>query len=234
MEKLKNLCHDIGIELDDIALKRFDTYMKLVIEWNDKINLTSITDRDEFIVKHLYDSLTLLSNIDVNQKCKIIDVGTGAGFPGIPLKIARPDIDLTLLDSLNKRLVFLQEQVLATLDLTATVVHGRAEDCSKKADFREKYDIAASRAVSNLSSLSEYCLPFVKVGGIFAPMKGPDVVEEVNSALNAIKILGGELKGINTLRLPDNSGRSIVVIKKINRTPEKYPRRGVKINKNPL
>lgn len=234
MEKLKNLCHDIGIELDDIALKRFDTYMKLVIEWNDKINLTSITDRDEFIVKHLYDSLTLLSNIDVNQKCKIIDVGTGAGFPGIPLKIARPDIDLTLLDSLNKRLVFLQEQVLATLDLTATVVHGRAEDCSKKADFREKYDIAASRAVSNLSSLSEYCLPFVKVGGIFAPMKGPDVVEEVNSALNAIKILGGELKEINTLRLPDNSGRSIVVIKKIKKTPEKYPRRGVKINKNPL
>lgn len=234
MEKLKNLCHDIGIELDDIALKRFDTYMKLVIEWNDKINLTSITDRDEFIVKHLYDSLTLLSNIDVNQKCKIIDVGTGAGFPGIPLKIARPDIDLTLLDSLNKRLVFLQEQVLATLDLTATVVHGRAEDCSKKADFREKYDIAASRAVSNLSSLSEYCLPFVKVGGIFAPMKGPDVVDEVNSALNAIKILGGELKGINTLRLPDNSGRSIVVIKKIKKTPEKYPRRGVKINKSPL
>lgn len=234
MEKLKNLCHDIGIELDNLALKRFDTYMKLVMEWNDKINLTSITDRDEFIIKHLYDSLTLLSNIDVKQKCKIIDVGTGAGFPGIPLKIARPDIELTLLDSLNKRLVFLQDQVLTSLDLTARVVHGRAEDCSKMSDYREKYDIATSRAVSNLSSLSEYCLPFVKVGGIFAPMKGPDVVEEVNSALNAIKILGGELKGINTLSLPDNSGRSIVVIKKIKKTPEKYPRRGVKINKNPL
>lgn len=234
MEKFKNLCLDLGIELDEKSLNQFETYMNLVIEWNDKINLTSITDREEFIIKHLYDSLTLLANLDIKENCKVIDVGTGAGFPGIPLKIARPDIDLTLLDSLNKRVIFLQDHVLKSLNLSAEVIHGRAEDYSKKAEYREKYDLSVSRAVSNLSSLSEYCMPFVKIGGVFASMKGPNAEGEVNSAENSIRILGGKLENIKKLSLPDNSGRSIVVIKKINKTPEKYPRRGVKISKNPL
>lgn len=234
MERLRNYCRNIGIVLDDTALQRFSTYMSLVIEWNEKINLTSITDEEEFIIKHFYDSLTLLGNLDIKIGAKIIDVGTGAGFPGIPLKIARPDIDLTLLDSLNKRLVFLDEQVLKRLDLTARIVHGRAEECSKNTEFREKYDIATSRAVANLSSLSEYCIPFVKVGGVFVSMKGSNFYDEVNSAKNAVEILGGRLKRIEELELPDRSGRSIVIIDKVRNTPQKYPRRGVKISKNPL
>ena len=234
MEQLKKYCGEIGITLDDLALKRFNNYMRLVIEWNQKINLTSITDKDEFIVKHFFDSLTLIKVMDIKNGSKIIDVGTGAGFPGIPLKIARPDIEITLLDSLNKRMVFLQNEVLPTLGLTAEVIHGRAEDLSKNTQYREKFDFAVSRAVANLSSLSEYCIPFVKVGGSFISMKGPDSEEEINSAANAIRILGGKLSSTVPFILPDGSGRTIAVINKIKSTPDKYPRRGVKINKQPL
>lgn len=234
MERLRNYCNENGIKLDDTALMRFEKYMRLVVEWNEKINLTSITDENEFIVKHFYDSLTLLSTIDIKEGAKIIDVGTGAGFPGIPLKIARPDIQLTLLDSLNKRLVFLQEQVLNSIGLEAEIIHGRAEDISKNVNYREQFDIAVSRAVANLSSLSEYCIPYVKIGGFFVSMKGPDSGDEIKSAEKAVKTLGGRLDMVENLTLPDGSGRSIVVIDKIKKTPEKYPRRGVKINKNPL
>lgn len=234
MNELRDLCSDLNIELDEMALERFEIYMNLVIEWNNKINLTAITDRNEFIIKHIYDSLTLISKLNIKQGSSIIDIGTGAGFPGIPLKIARPDINITLLDSLNKRVVFLRDQVLKNIGLDATVVHGRAEEYSRKNEFREQYDFSVSRAVANLSSLSEYCIPFVKVGGIFASMKGPDVKDEVEQSLNAFSSLGGVLERIDTLTLPDNSGRSIVVVKKIRKTPEKYPRRGVKINKSPL
>lgn len=234
MKKLRNLCCDLNIELDEVALERFEIYMNLVIEWNNKINLTAITDKDEFIIKHIYDSLTLISKLNIEKECSIIDIGTGAGFPGIPLKIARPDINITLLDSLNKRIVFLREQVLKNIGLDATVIHGRAEEYSRINEYREQYDLSVSRAVANLSSLSEYCIPFVKVGGIFVSMKGPDVKEEVEQSLNAFSSLGGSLKKVDTLTLPDNSGRSIVVVKKIRKTPEKYPRRGVKINKSPL
>ena len=163
-----------------------------------------------------------------------LDVGTGAGFPGIPLKIVRPDIQLTLLDSLNKRIVFISDVVMPGIGLNAEAVHGRAEDFSKQAKYREKYDFAVSRAVANLSALSEYCIPFVKKGGEFISMKGPDVHEELSSAQNAVQVLGGEVSEVKNLSLPDNSGRSIVIIKKVKNTPEKYPRRGVKINKNPL
>lgn len=234
MEKLRYLCNDIGIILDDTALKRFNDYMNLVVEWNSKINLTSITEKNEFIIKHFYDCLTVLSKVEIPQGASMIDVGTGAGFPGIPLKIARPDINLTLLDSLNKRLVFLNDYVLKSLGLCAQVVHGRAEECSRKDEFRERFDFATSRAVANLSSLSEYCIPYVKVGGAFISMKGPDTSDEVNNAENAIKILGGKVNRVDELKLPDDSGRSIIVIDKIKSTPEKYPRRGVKINKSPL
>ncbi len=234
MEKLRELCKVINVQLDDIALNRFEKYMNLVIEWNEKINLTAITDRQEFIVKHFYDSITLLSCIDLKQGAKVIDIGTGAGFPGVPLKIVRPDIELTLLDSLNKRIVFLSDVVMPCIGLSAETIHGRAEDFSKQAKYREKYDLAVSRAVANLSALSEYCIPFIKKGGEFISMKGPDVEVELNSAQNAVKVLGGEVSEVKNLTLPDNSGRSIVIIKKVNNTPEKYPRRGVKINKNPL
>ena len=234
MERLRELCKDIDVQIDDIALERFEKYMNLVIEWNEKINLTAITDRQEFIVKHFYDSISLLSCADIKKGAKVIDVGTGAGFPGIPLKIVRPDIQLTLLDSLNKRIVFISDVVMPGIGLNAEAVHGRAEDFSKQAKYREKYDFAVSRAVANLSALSEYCIPFVKKGGEFISMKGPDVHEELSSAQNAVQVLGGEVSEVKNLSLPDNSGRSIVIIKKVKNTPEKYPRRGVKINKNPL
>ncbi len=234
MEKLQLMCSKIGVSLDDTSIKRFNTYMRLVIEWNEKINLTAITDPEEFIVKHLYDSLTLLSAVQIENKSKIIDVGTGAGFPGIPLLIARPDIQLTLLDSLNKRVRFLKDYVLPEIGLCAEVIHGRAEDISKTSQYREKYDFAVSRAVANLSSLSEYCIPFVRVNGLFISMKGPNIQDELDNAGNAVNTLGGKVKKVKNLVLPDESTRNIVVIEKISKTPEKYPRRGVKISKNPL
>ena len=206
----------------------------MLTEWNEKINLTAITDKDEFIIKHFLDSLTILNSINIPHGSKVIDVGTGAGFPGIPLKIVRPDIQLTLLDSLKKRLVFLQDQVLASIRLEAEIIHGRAEDISRQSEYREAFDFAVSRAVANLSSLSEYCLPCVKVGGAFVSMKGPECDAEIVQAKNAVKVLGGKLNSVDNLMLPDNYGRSLVVIDKILNTPEKYPRRGVKINKKPL
>ena len=234
MQKLRELCKNINITLDETALERFRIYMNLVLEWNEKMNLTAITDRDEFIIKHFYDSITLLSCTDIKNGAKVIDIGTGAGFPGIPLLIVRPDIKLTLLDSLNKRILFLKETILPNLDLSAETIHGRAEDYSKLPQYRERYDYAVSRAVANLSALSEYCMPFVGKGGEFISMKGPDIHEELDIAQSAIRTLGGAVKEVRIMSLPDNSGRSIVIVKKINKTPDKYPRRGVKINKNPL
>ena len=234
MERLRYYCNEHGIALDDKAIFRFEKYMRLVLEWNEKINLTSITDENEFIIKHFYDSLTLLRTLDIKEGAKIIDIGTGAGFPGVPLKIARPDIELTLLDSLNKRLVFLEENVLPALEISAEIIHGRAEEVSEQSEYREIFDFAVSRAVANLASLSEYCIPFVKIDGVFAPMKGPESSEEIKQAANAIKVLGGKVDMVENLTLPDGSGRSIVVIDKIKHTPDKYPRRGIKISKNPL
>ena len=234
MERLVNYCKTIGVELDEKALDRFEKYMSLVIEWNEKINLTSITNRDEFIVKHFCDSLSLLGKLDFPKGARVIDIGTGAGFPAIPMKIAHPDLEITMLDSLNKRLVFISEQVLPTLGLECETVHGRAEELSKTKPYRESFDFAVSRAVANLSALSEYCMPFVKVGGVFAAMKGFDCEDEISAAENAVATLGGEFGDAIRFRLPDDSGRCIVVIDKTEQTPAKYPRRGVKINKNPL
>lgn len=234
MEKLVSFCREMGVELDELALERLEKYMKLVIEWNEKINLTSITERDEFIVKHFCDSLSLLGKLNIKQGASVIDIGTGAGFPAIPLKIARPDLNITMLDSLNKRLVFIKEQVLPAIELDAEVIHGRAEELSKAKPYRESFDCCVSRAVANLSALSEYCLPFVKVGGTFAAMKGYDCGEELEAAENAISLLGGEFGDAVRFKLPDDSGRCILVIDKVSPTPAKYPRRGVKINKLPL
>lgn len=230
-EIIKKWCSENNIVISDNQLAQFEKYAALLKEWNEKMNLTAITDDEGIAVRHFIDSISLLKFYNI--KGKVIDIGTGAGFPGIPLKIMRPEIELTLLDSLNKRLVFLDE-VCRELKIKAELIHARAEEYSLKPEYREKYDFALSRAVANLPALCEYCIPYVKKGGMFISMKGPDGENELNASANAIKILGGKSTGITELTLPDGSSRMIIPITKENTTPAKYPRRGQKINKNPL
>lgn len=230
---LKDKAALYGVLLDDKALERFDIYAKLLVEWNEKINLTAITDPEGIVIKHFLDSLTIFSAVNIPEKAKIIDVGTGAGFPGIPMLIARPDLDITLMDSTNKRLNVIRD-ILEKLELTANVVHSRAEDAGKSADFREKYDFSTARAVSNLRDLSEYCLPFVKVGGAFISMKGAKAEEEIAEAKKAIKTLGGKIEAKKTFELEQTGERMIITVKKVSSTPPKFPRPSAKIAKNPL
>ncbi|MGN1458034.1 MAG: 16S rRNA (guanine(527)-N(7))-methyltransferase RsmG [Acutalibacteraceae bacterium] len=232
-EILEKWCAENNISISDTQKQKFETYAKLLSEWNEKINLTAITEDTEVAVKHFIDSITLLKYTDIKENASVIDIGTGAGFPGIPLKIMRDDINLTLLDSLNKRLVFLDE-VCNTIEIKAQTVHSRAEEGGQNPKFREKYDVAVSRAVANLPALCEYCMPYVKVGGVFISMKGSDGENELENAKNAIAILGGKTESCKTLTLPDGSTRTIITIKKIQPIPQKYPRRSVKINKQPL
>lgn len=222
-----------GIDLGEEALGRFQAYCDQLLEWNEKMNLTAIKEPQEVAVKHFVDSLSLLAHCPLEQGAKVIDIGTGAGFPGLPLKIARPDFRLTLLDSLNKRLTFLQG-LLDQLGLSAELIHARAEEGGKKPELREQFDLGTSRAVASLRLLAEYCLPYVKVGGVFAAMKGPDVAEELAEAKEAIRLLGGEVESVEEFLLPDGSGRSIVKIRKQRKTPPAYPRHGSKIAKKPL
>ena len=213
-------------KLDDEMLQRFEIYFKLLVEWNEKMNLTAITDEHGVAVKHFADSLTLYNFVDVKKNASIIDVGTGAGFPGVVLKIARPDIKLTLLDSLNKRLTFL-DTVLNNTGLDAELVHSRAEEGGKNKLYREKFDIAVSRAVARLNVLSEYCL--------FVAMKGPNADEELDGAKNALKLLGGKVEKVHKFNLPCDEGeRTIIVIKKVKPTPKQYPRISGKIKSQPL
>lgn len=230
---VKTECKKIGIELSDIQAEQFERYYELLIEWNEKINLTRITDREEVALKHFADSLTLVKHYEIKQNAKVIDVGTGAGFPGIPLKIIRPDISLTLLDSLNKRLNFLST-VCAEIGIEAELVHSRAEDDGRNPNLRESFDLAVSRAVARLNVLSEYCLPFVKVGGAFAAMKGPDAEEEIKEAENAVKILGGKIIKSDFFELGSAGGRTIVIAEKLSKTPKAYPRQSSKIKSKPL
>ncbi|MBQ8134847.1 MAG: 16S rRNA (guanine(527)-N(7))-methyltransferase RsmG [Clostridia bacterium] len=232
-EILKQWCDENKIEISDSQLSQFEKYAELLKEWNEKMNLTAITDDDGIAVKHFIDSIAVLKFHDLKNNKKVIDIGTGAGFPGIPLKIMRPGIRLTLLDSLNKRLVFLEE-VCKNLTLHTELIHARAEEYSLKPEYREQYDTAISRAVANLPALCEYCVPYVKVGGTFVSMKGPDGEKELKAAENAIKLLGAQKENICQTILPDASERTIITIKKIKNTPSKYPRRGQKINKSPL
>lgn len=222
-----------NIELTAQNISDFTLYCSLLLEWNEKMNLTAIKNPDEIAVKHFADSLSVLKYTDIKPGASIIDVGTGAGFPGIPLAIVRKDIHLTLLDSLNKRLVFLKE-VTQRLGIKADIVHMRAEEASHKPQYRERFDAAVSRAVAPLNILSEYCLPFVKVGGIFTAMKGPQLVSELEESKTAIKLLGGEVLANNSFNLSDGSTRNILTIKKISKTEKKYPRHGSKISKKPL
>ncbi len=231
---LSDIANKAGVCLDDTQLKQFSLYADLLVEWNKKMNLTAITAPDEIVTKHFVDSLYGLKVLG-NRKT-VIDVGTGAGFPGIPLKIAKPEISLTLLDSLNKRLTFLTE-VKKQLSLeNVECVHSRAEDgAASGTRLRESFDAAVSRAVANLSCLCEYCLPYVKRGGLFLAYKGPDVEEELANSQNAIELLGGEVSGVFTYTIPDTDiTHSVVVITKIKTTPEKYPRLQGKIQKKPL
>ena len=233
-ELLCESCRKIGVELNQAQLKQFMTYKDMLVEWNEKMNLTAITDDREIILKHFVDCLALCSAADMSGK-KIIDVGTGAGFPGVPVKIACPDIDITLLDSLNKRITFLNELTKA-LELEKTdCVHMRAEDGGNDKGLRESFDMCISRAVANLAVLCEYCLPFVRVGGMFISMKGPDVSQEISEAEKAIKVLGGEISEIKKVSIAETDiNHSLIIIKKIRSTPSKYPRKAGKVKKEPI
>lgn len=222
-----------GIEIDETAAKRLDRYAEMLVEWNEKINLTAITDPEGVVIKHFLDCALLLCHADLPEGARVIDVGTGAGFPGMVLKILRPDIKLTLLDGLNKRLIFLGE-VLRELGLDAETVHLRAEEAGKKAEFRESFDLVTARAVAELRTLYEYCLPLVKIGGIFVAMKGPSAEEEFKNAKKAKGILGGGEAVIKTETLTGEETRTFVITKKISQTPPKYPRISAKISKQPL
>ncbi len=230
---LKAEAEKIGVPLDETALKRLDIYAEMLVETNKTLNLTAITDPDEIVYKHFIDSLALLTCVDFKENAKVIDVGTGAGFPGVVLLIARPDLNMTLLDGTNKRLVFISN-VLNELDLKANVVHMRAELAGKDENFREQFDVVTARAVANLNTLSEYCMPFVKIGGYFAPMKSAKTDEEVATAKGAIKLLGGKIKEIKELNIDNCGERYVILTKKISQTPSKYPRASAQISKKPL
>lgn len=223
----------LGISISEKQLEQFISYYEMLIEKNKVMNLTAITDFDEVIEKHFIDSLNLFRFTDLKADKTIIDMGTGAGFPGIPLKIAFPNLKITLADSLNKRILFLND-VISELGLTdIDTVHGRAEDLAKDKTYRENYDICVSRAVANLSTLSEYCLPFVKIGGQFISYKSGDCDEEITNAKSAIFLLGGRLNQIQKFEINDNS-RSFVIIDKVNGTSKQYPRKAGLPSKKPL
>lgn len=224
---------EYGVTLSDEAVERFDIYARLLVERNKVMNLTAITESDEIVKKHFVDSLSLLSVVDIPENAKVIDVGTGAGFPGIPLMIARPDLRMTLLDSTRKRLGFIEE-VSHETSLEPELLHSRAEDAGKNENYRERYDLATARAVSNLRDLSEYCLPFVKKGGVFAPMKSAKADEEITQAKKAIHILGGRIEKKVSFDIGDVGSRTVIIIKKISQTPTKYPRPSAKMAKFPI
>ena len=230
---LKEKAEMFHVKLDDEALERFNIYGKLLVEWNEKINLTAITDPEGVTIKHFLDSLAIFRYVDISEGAKVIDVGTGAGFPGLAMLIARPDLDITLMDSTKKRLMVI-ENILDNIGLSANVVHSRAEEAGQNKDYREKYDFSTARAVTNLRDLAEYCLPFVKVGGSFIPMKSAKAQEEIAEGKKAIHVLGGQILKQDTFDLLDCGERTIINVKKISSTPAKYPRPSAKIAKNPI
>lgn len=219
-----------SLELTEEKYDKFSSYADFLVEYNKNVNLTAITEPREILVKHFIDSCLILKYVNIPQNSSLIDVGTGAGFPSVPLKIMRPDLNLTLLDSLAKRIIFL-EKLCDLIEIDAECVHGRAEDVAKMAEYREKFDFSCARAVANLSVLSEYCIPFVKIGGTFIAMKGPN--ENPSDSESAIHILGGDVSQVHNYPL-ENDSRIIVEIKKLSQTPTKYPRNSSQIKKKSL
>lgn len=235
MSRLTELLEQTGVEITDAQLEKLNRYKELVLEWNQKFNLTAITDDEEFDIKHFYDCLLPLKEAEVKEAKSIIDIGTGAGFPGIPLAIMMPEASFLLLDSLKKRIGFL-EVVIEELGLNKVkAIHARAEELGRSPKYREKYDLCISRAVASLDTLSEYCIPFVKVGGYFVSMKGSSGMEEVKEAKNAIEQLGSKLKSAKEYELIEGDHkRFLVIVEKTKNTPKKYPRAGGKPKSKPL
>lgn len=223
----------LGISLTDEQLSLFGKLSELLVEQNKTMNLTAITDPDGIAVKHFADSISALSAYEFAEGAKVLDVGTGAGFPSIPLLIARPDLKMTMIDSTAKKLRYVASTI-ETLGLSAEVLHTRAEEAGQNREYRETFDIVCSRAVAALNVLCEYCLPFVKVGGVFLAMKAAKVQEEIADAKNSIKTLGGKIVAEKSFTLSDGGERTIVVIKKISQVPSKYPRVSAQIAKKPL
>ncbi|MBO5384345.1 MAG: 16S rRNA (guanine(527)-N(7))-methyltransferase RsmG [Ruminococcus sp.] len=219
-----------NLVLSEELYRKLDIYADFLVEYNQNVNLTALTKPHDILYKHFIDSILLALYVDIKENSRIIDVGTGAGFPSVPIKLFRPDVKITLLDSLNKRIVFLQK-LCEKLEIDAEFVHGRAEDISKNTEYREKFDISCARAVANMSLLSELCIPFVKIGGIFTAMKGP--TEDIMLGSNAVDILGGTIESIKEYAIEDE-GRKVVVVRKISQTPTKYPRNSSQIKKKNL
>ena len=233
IEKINTQAQKLGINISNEQAEKFYLYTNMLLEWNEKINLTAITEQNEIIQKHFIDSLTI--NKYVNESASIIDVGTGAGFPGIPLKIVREDISVTLLDALNKRINFLNEVIEQNELTNIETIHARAEEAGKNKALRESFDIATSRAVAPLNVLVEYLLPLVKIGGKCICMKGSNAKEEIENSRKAISILGGKIEKIEELELPNSDiKRTIIVIKKKKNTPAKYPRKAGTPSKMPI
>lgn len=232
-EQLKQKAKEVGVKLTGEQIEQFRAYMELLLEWNEKINLTAITEPEEVVIKHFVDSLTLLRGCTVKPGAKVMDVGTGAGFPGIPLKIVRPDIQLTLLDSLNKRLLFLKE-VCDQLGMESQRIHKRAEEAGLDKKLRESFDIVTARAVAPMQVLCEYCLPLVKMKGFFVAMKGPGAQEELDASAKALDILGGDEVKLVTVEDFGAGERNLIVVRKKSFTPKGYPRHGGTITKHPL
>lgn len=230
-QQAKNMFVENELDYSEELHEKLNIYYDFLIEYNKKINLTAITNKNEVWIKHFLDSILIEKYVKIPENCSMIDVGTGAGFPSVPLKLYRNDIRLTLLDSLNKRIVFLNE-LSTKLEINVETFHIRAEEAARKDEFREKFDVASARAVAAMPVLCEYCMGFVKPGGIFAAMKG--VNEELSLADNAIKIMGGEISENIEYRLNENDGRKIFLIKKISHTPSKYPRNSGQIKNKPL
>lgn len=228
---LKTEAEKLGIMLDGAALERFELLAQMLVDWNSRVNLTAITEPDEIVVKHFLDSLSPLAHMDLPEGAKVIDVGCGAGFPGLPILIARPDIRITFLDSIEKKLKFI-ENFLSEANLFGETLHDRAEIIGQQSDHREQYDAVFTRAVAPLNVLAEYCIPLVKVGGIYVSMKGAESEEAIGR--NAVSQMGGEIEKVVSLKLPNDDNRNLVMIKKVSQTPTKYPRKSKKINASPL
>ncbi|WP_054958295.1 16S rRNA (guanine(527)-N(7))-methyltransferase RsmG [Paenibacillus dakarensis] len=224
-----------GITINDKQLDQFENYFKILVEWNEKMNLTGITERDQVYMKHFYDSISLAFYVDLKKVGSLADIGSGAGFPGIPLKICFPHIKLTIVDSLNKRINFLKH-VAESIGLeNVELLHGRAEEVARKHGYRDGFDLVTARAVARMAVLNEFCLPFVKVGGQFAAMKGSNPAEEIEEAARSLKELRGALHKVHSFQLPvEESDRHIVVIDKKGPTPSKYPRKAGTASRTPL